>query len=303
MSKICEWLSKNLKVKNLTFFSAKYFMMLVILLSSIIFIALRITGQLTDVYAIFAIMLFFIYISIFLIIITINSDKKSEEIVEEISNLIDTKTRVPFSNKIVDSKFDFNKMICKATKSIFIVGPNLHFLTNHPEEKKKILFQKFETNPNFELHILVSDPELKLDSEVTKSLGHDLSDSENKNKNKNIYKSISNFIFGDPNFHDQLEEAIEIFKGWGKDFDEMKYAEKSEIRGNFIIHNKGIISVSLVFIDADTQNGCVLIIPVPWRIPGSERPCFLIDNLNQESGFMQYYTTYRRLFSDATPNK
>lgn len=298
MSKIYKIICKCMNVKNfpdITFFLVKHMMMLIILLSSIFAIALRILNKLSTELAIGIIMLFFIYVSLLLVLIIQNSDKKSEEIVKKISSLIDQKTRVQFSNKIVDSKFEFNRLINNATKSIFIVGPNLHFLTNQHEEKKKILFQKFETNPNFELDILVSDPELKLDSEVTKSLGYDLSDSEYKN----IYKSISEFIYGDPNFHDQLEDAIEIFKGWEKDFDKMKNAEKSEIKGKFRVRNKGIISVSLVFIDADTQNGCVLIIPVPWRIPGSERPCFLINYQNHESGFMQYYTAYRRLFSDA----
>ena len=72
-----------------------------------------------------------------------------------------------------------------------------------------------------------------------------------------------------------FNNAIDKFKVWVKDF-ETKKRKESEIKGNFVIRKKGIISISLVFIDADTQNGCVLIIPVPWRIPGSERPCFLM---------------------------
>lgn len=280
-------------MKKYTWLLNRYLLMIAISLSSLFILVFHIISPLKNNQPLIPIMLFFIWISLFLIVIYKSLEETSEKIVKKISNLIDQKTHAAFSDKIVNSRFEFDRMVCNATKSIYIVGPNLHFLTKNSEETMQILFQNFKKNPNFEFHMLISDPELISDCKAEESESNKL-----KSNTEEIFKVVSEFSFGDKNFEDQLTEGIGIFKGWCKSFEEIK-KENSNIKGDFEIRKNGIITISLLFIDADTNNGSALIIPVPRGISGSERPCFLIKYRQHESAFMQYYTAYRRLFSEA----
>jgi len=76
------------------------------------------------------------------------------------------------------------------------------------------------------------------------------------------------------------------------------WKQSSIIKGNLQIRKNGIVTFSLLFIDADTKDARVLITPVPWRIAGSERPCFLINKQHHESAFSTYYITYVDLFGE-----
>ena len=280
-------------------------MMIIITLSSIFVIPLYLTKRLTINAVIFIIMLFFIYISIFLVIISQDLDKKSKKM----TDLIDQKTHVPFTNQVANSKFEFRKMVGTATKSIFIVGPNLHFLAKNAEETKEILFQKFKNYPDFDIRMLLSNPDARspdtetngTDTETngtnTETNGTNTETNLTDTETEMILKFISECSFGDKNFKKQLSNSIEKFNKLQTDFENLKNNNK-DIKGNLIFRKNGIITVSLLFIDADTKNANVLITPVPWRISGSERPCFLINKQQHESAFSTYYNAYVDLFRE-----
>ena len=66
-----------------------------------------------------------------------------------------------------------------------------------------------------------------------------------------------------------------------------------------MIKTVGPVTASLVFIDADDgTNGQLLIIPLPWRVSGQNRPCFLISKRFHRSAFNTYYDSYRALFTN-----
>ena len=282
-------------LENFALCLVKYLMMIIITLTSIIFIALYLNNFLAIDYAIFIIMIFFIYISIFLIIILLNFDDMSKKITDlidqkskKITDLIDQKTHVSFTNEIANSKFDFRKMASSATKSIFIVGPNLHFLAKNAEETEDILFQKLKNHPDFDIRMLLSNPDARLSHTETNG-----SDTETEI----IFEFMSKCSFGDKHFKDQLLNSIDKFKDLKTDFENLKN-NNEDIKGNLQISKNGIVTFSLLFIDADTKDARVLITPVPWRIAGSERPCFLINKQHHESAFSTYYNTYVDLFGE-----
>lgn len=292
----------GLNLPNITRDLVKYLMMILITLSSIIVISLHLTMGLTIDTAIHTIMLFSIYIAIFLVIISQDLDKKNRKITglidqksKGITGLIDQKTHVPFTNQIANSEFEFREMVCSAKKSIFIVGPNLHFLAKNAEETKEILFQKFKNYPYFDIRMLLSNPDARLPHDETD--GSDTETNGTHAETEIILKFVSECSFGAKKFKNQLSTSIDKFKELQIDFENFKN-NNGDIKGNLIFRKNGIITFSLLFIDVDTKNAHVLITPVPWRISGSERPCFLINKQQHESAFSTYYNAYVDLFSE-----
>ena len=168
---------------------------------------------------------------------------------------------VGFAERIEGSTFEFHKLLAKAQKSVFAIGPTLVFLTQK-EEIKQLLFQKL-TNPKFQVSLLICDP-----ASATAQLWTEIGYGRD--------------------FNVTIRESIRTFHSW---------LDKKE-RPNLVIKTVGPVTASLVFIDADDgTNGQLLIIPLPWRVSGQNRPCFLISKRFHTSAFNTYYDSYRALFS------
>jgi len=210
-------------------------------------------------------MTFIALISMFLVILTISQDENHNKIL----NLIDEqKKHIPFTSRILGSDFEFNKMVCDANESIFIIGPNLHFLADNENnaEIKELIFQKLKNNPKFEIKMLLSDP-----------------------TNKEICKIMSEISFTET-FQKELNDAIIEFGDWKKEANLQGY-------NNLKIHKTGVITISLLFIDEKNEKKArVLVTPVPWKISGKDRPAFLIKRKQHKSAFDKYLSNYSELF-------
>jgi hypothetical protein len=168
---------------------------------------------------------------------------------------------VGFVERIEGSTFEFHKLVAEAEKSVFAIGPTLIFLTQK-EEIKQLLFQKL-SNPKFHVSLLVCDP-----ASATAQLWTEIGYGRE--------------------FDKAIRESINTFQSW---------LDKKD-RPNLIIKTVGPVTASLVFIDADDgTNGQLLIIPLPWRVSGQNRPCFVISKRFHTSAFNTYYDSYRALFN------
>jgi len=136
------------------------------------------------------VVVFFASLSIFLITLDFEYTKNFSDLKDI---LLDSKIYVPFSQKVGDSKFEFKKMVRSATTSIFIIGPNLAFLSKEGNQKdmKELLFDKFRANPKFEIRMLIMDPE-----------------------NENIQKINLGFT---KHFWSELDDSVKVFKQWTED--------------------------------------------------------------------------------------
>ena len=92
----------------------------------------------------YRIMIFIVLISLYLVTLSKEIGNNHAQIIALID---DQKDCVPFATTVVDSQFEFRKMVCDATKSIFIIGPNLNFLAaeENEQEMEELLFQKLKT--------------------------------------------------------------------------------------------------------------------------------------------------------------
>ena len=173
---------------------------------------------------------------------------------------------VPFSEKVEDSRFEFKKMAEAATKSIFIVGPNLKFLAAE-NGLKEFLFLKLK-GPGFKVRMLLSDPE-----------------------KKETYEGAYKVLFTEE-FSEEFDPIIKEFKIWIEDAKE-DHSPQLDLK----IKKVDVVTVSLLFIDVeDMGNARVLVVPVPWRVSGKDRPCFLISKKQHPYAFSTYYRKYNKLF-------
>lgn len=243
----------------------RYATMIIVSLFSIYVIGTNIIGGISESDVSNIIMTFIALISMFLVILTISQDENHNKIL----NLIDEqKKHIPFTSRILGSDFEFNKMVCDANESIFIIGPNLHFLADNENnaEIKELIFQKLKNNPKFEIKMLLSDP-----------------------TNKEICKIMSEISFTET-FQKELNDAIIEFGDWKKEANLQGY-------NNLKIHKTGVITISLLFIDEKNEKKArVLVTPVPWKISGKDRPAFLIKRKQHKSAFDKYLSNYSELF-------
>lgn len=246
----------------------KNFCMAVITIAGVVTFVSIYTASISEAHIPYILMIFIVLISLYLVALAKDQDEKHDEIMSLIN---DQKDYVPFTDHIMDSQFEFRKLACDATRSIFLIGPNLNFLAEHKQEIKGLLFQKLENDPrNFKIRMLLSDP-----------------------GNEEICKVMSEVSFT-KTFKKELDIAINTFKVWKKE------AEEHKPPLNLMIRKTDVITISLLFVDAeDKQNARLLVTPVPWNIPGKSRPCFLIKKQQHESAFNKYDDTYGELFSIA----
>lgn len=177
---------------------------------------------------------------------------------------------VLFAKEVKNSDFEFIKMANRATKSIFVIGPNLNFIANEErDELKQLLYNKMEKDENFKVLMLLSNPAYD-----------QICDSMSKNT------FTENFVF-------ELNKAIQNLSIWKK---EMK---NTRVKSQLLIRKTSIVTLSLTFIDADSEypnRACVLVTPIPPNVPGHARPCFLIEKQQHEEAFNKYYVAYHTLF-------
>jgi len=153
-------------------------------------------------------------------------------------------------------------MVCDATRSIFVAGPNLNFVANN-HEIKDIMLKKLENDKNFKIMMLLSDPD-----------------------SRDICNMMSKFS-PTSTFQTELDEAITTFSDWIQDVKKLPKENQ-----NLLIKKTNLITISLLFIDADLEDGRLLVIPITWGIPGESRPCFLITKQQHYYAFYKYYHAY-----------
>lgn len=205
------------------------------------------------------IIIFIVFISWYLIEVFKTQDENHEKILALIK---DRKTHIPFADQIEDSQFEFKKMVYEATRSILVAGPNLNFVANN-QEIKDIMFKKLKNDKNFKIKMLLSDPECG-----------EICDLMSKFSPTNTFKI-------------ELNEAITKFCDW---MQEVKKLPKEN--QNLLIKKTDLITISLLFIDANLEDGRLLVIPITWGIPGESRPCFLISKKQHYHAFYKYYHAY-----------
>ena len=211
----------------------------------------------------YVILVFIALLSMFLVNLSEDNDQEHNEI-KSILNKQDP--YIPFAKQVRGSDYEFMEMVNKAARSIFIVGPNLNFIANEKEGKiKELLFKKMKKNSNFKILMLLSDPDCK-----------------------EICDAMSKATFTD-NFVDELNDAIGHLVEWKKE------AEKNKLKSQLFIRKTSIITLSLLFIDKEEPNACVLVTPIPCKVGGAERPCFLIEKQQHEEAFNRYYHAYKEL--------
>lgn len=246
----------------------KYFSMIILIIISLwffIYTGININSELDAKENFQLIAVFVASLSIFLITLDIEYTKNFNDLKDL---TLDSKVYVPFSQKVGDSKFQFPNMVHTATTSIFIVGPNLAFLSKNEEDMKKILFDKFRANSKFEIKMLIMDP---------------------RNKDKLDIKSLG---FND-HFWGELRESVKVFKEWAEE------AKNGKANYVFDVRVTDVLTLSLLFKDKSTPDGCVLVTPIPNGSQGANRSCFLIKKKSYDMAFYEYYDAYNKLFGES----
>ena len=170
------------------------------------------------------------------------------------------KKTVPFENRLADSRFAFLRLIVDAKHSVFAIGPNLNFVAVNSAIKQK-LFERLAKR-DFTAWLLVSDPQAAV-AQVWEGIGYN------------------------PGFSSELNRALTTFSSW------INPTERPGLQ----VKKSGLVTLSLVFVDAEQDNGKLLIIPIPRNVSGDARPCFLIRKRQHPAAFNAYYDSYRGLFN------
>jgi hypothetical protein len=209
----------------------------------------------------------FTVLSIFLLSIVTYIEKSND--IEAL--IIDHKNHVPFVEEIQNSEFEFKSLVSQAKDNIFIIGPNLTYLSNQKdwENIQKMLFHKLEDNPDFKIRILLMD-----------------------RKNDTICNFMCLNAFT-PKFTSELNNSIFIFNSW---LDDAKRNRKINIQ-NLEIKVTNMITFSLSFIDIKKQDSFVLVTPIAPETEGKLRPSFLIKEKDHFTAFNKYYERYSYIFN------
>jgi len=85
-------------------------------------------------------------------------------------------------------------------------------------------------------------------------------------------------------FVSDLINAKKQFKAW------------SAKHQNLLAKTTLYVTTSLVFVDANQENGKLLVVPLPWRVSADDRPAFVISKRHHPIAFNTYYQAYKALF-------
>ena len=170
---------------------------------------------------------------------------------------------VRFAQRVKGSEFEFGKMANCASRTIFMVGPNLNFIVK--EAWVKDLIFSLMKQRNLEVRLLLTDP-------------------------NSPACHVMNDVAFTQTFQEELTTAINSFSAW-------RTEAKSKAL-NFQVKKAAAITLSMVFVDAESGDGKVLVIPIPWRVNGSQRPCFMLEKDHHAESFSSYYESYRSLYEN-----
>lgn len=170
---------------------------------------------------------------------------------------------VPFAQRVNGSIYEFRDMVNSANTTIFMVGPNLNFLVKEAWAKD-FLFSCMAQR-RLAVRFLITNP----DSPACQ---------------------VMNEVAFTPTFQGELDEAIKTFTNW-----KLEASTKSI---DFHAKKADAITLSAVFVDADSLDGRLLVIPIPWKVNGSQRPCFLLKKNIHPEAFNAYYDSYKLLFDN-----
>src|SRR6266545_1390538 len=153
-----------------------------------------------------------------------NLQEQLDGVVKKIDELttvasVSPRNVVMMVDSYVGTEFEFMRMVRSATKSVLLVGPNLHFLVRNSKAVKSLLDEKLK-DPNFKIRFVISDPDSKAICEIME---------------RSAYTGA---------FLHELEEAIVEFGKWTVDF-----AKNRKRASNFHVRKADVVTISLLFID------------------------------------------------------
>ena len=171
-----------------------------------------------------------------------------------------------FGENIDDRRFDFIHMIERASRSIFVAGQALYYLTKEDGRSSKFMDQIFsflKKDRENTVRILVCDPEV---CHAVKTW-QEVSAKEHKK---------------------YLESSIVVFKKW------LTEAEKDPvIKERLEIKKTDFIPVSVTFVDYDCNNQRGICVLIPNMFERThERPYYVISEKVHESTFKKYRSDY-----------
>lgn len=172
------------------------------------------------------------------------------------------KRSVLFAEQVGGSDFEFYNLADTASDSIFIVGPNLNYFAKERWVKEMIFL--LMDKRNIRVRLLLTNPSSPACSTM----------------NDNAFTST---------FEKELQESIEIFIKWKQEADQKSL--------NFGVKVADVVTLSMFCVDAENKCGKLLIIPIPWKLIGSKRPCFMLEKKNQTTAFLNYYESYNELYN------
>jgi hypothetical protein len=205
-----------------------------------------------------------------------NLHRQLENIISNITDLrkitsVSPKNVVMMVDSYVGTEFDFQSMVRTATKSVFLIGPNLHYVTRNANVIKIFLDTKLK-EPNFKIRFLISNP-----------------------SSESICEVMGRVAYTEA-FSYELKTAIEEFKQW-----KIYFAKNRRHTPDFVVRKADVVTMSLLFIDGEDPDHAKLILtPIPWKVEGSQRPAFILYRNQHKEAYDRYWTAYDTMFTSPT---
>lgn len=150
----------------------------------------------------------------------------------------------------------FSELVEVAEHEVFALGPNLLYVA---QNLKPLVFKKAEEGVNIKLLIME----------------HDI-------RAVNLIENYASTAV----FYAELKLCHETFKQW---------LEEASYKGRDIqVKVAPIVPISLNIVDGQYDNGRMLLIPLPYRTAGAERPCILIEKRADPEAFSLYYDKFMK---------
>lgn len=176
------------------------------------------------------------------------------------------------ARKVSGSPFQFRKLLHQASKSVFLVGQNLWFLTRGPDAsdvRRELL--AFLRRPGTSARILVQEAD-------TEGAG--------------AWNSLQS------DFSDDLDKSLDQLRVW------LDRAKRLGINRRIKIKTAKLVPLSFDIFDADLQSGCMVVRPVLQRAPQPEdRPAFALYGGPSNPAFKYYCDRLNTVFTLSDPFK
>jgi hypothetical protein len=91
----------------------------------------------------------------------------------------------------------------------------------------------------------------------------------------------------------QLKAELELVHEHFRDWLEEATKEKLDIQ----VRVAPLVPIGMNFADALTEDGQLLLVPLPYQTPGADRPCFLVEKRANPIAFNLYYNKTAKLWN------